>query len=50
MAQIEQRTSEHGTRNLQKNEARTRIDVSLGRTLKGHHERKNLQNGKQQKP
>jgi hypothetical protein len=50
MAQIVHRTSEHGTRNLQKNKARTRINVGVGRTFKGDHERSNLQNRKQQKP
>jgi hypothetical protein len=35
MAQIVHRTSEHGTRNLQKNKARTRIDIGLCGPLKG---------------
>jgi hypothetical protein len=34
-AQIVHRAGEDGTRNLQKNKAGTRIDVGLGRPLKG---------------
>ena len=39
MAQIVNRAGAHGTRNLEKNKAGTRIDVGLGRPFKCDQQR-----------
>jgi len=48
MAQIKNRAGTHGTRNLEKDKAGTRINVGPSRPLKGDHQGCNLQCGQEQ--
>ena len=49
MTQVIDRAGAHGTGNLEKDKARARIDVGLGRPLKCDQEASDLQSAEQQK-